>query len=89
MPERCRHRPAFRWGLASLEAGHEGGNRVALMCAEQQPQRCHRTTLIAEELVALRVPVSHIDEHGHIRSHAEIMELITGGQERLFGDRVA
>ncbi len=62
--ERCRHRPAFRWGLASLEAGHEGGNRVVLMCAEEQPQRCHRTTLIAEELVELGVPVSHIDEHG-------------------------
>ena len=79
-----RLRPAFLEGIARLEAGLEGGHRIALMCAEATPQSCHRTRLIAEELVAQGIPVSHIDEHGGLRSHAEIMQLVTGGQEALF-----
>jgi uncharacterized protein (DUF488 family) len=79
-----RLRPAFLAGIARLEAGLEGGHRIALMCAEAKPQSCHRTKLVAENLVAQGVPVSHIDEHGDMRSHAEIMRLVTGGQEALF-----
>jgi uncharacterized protein (DUF488 family) len=76
--------PAFLEGIARLEAVSEAGNRIALMCAEAKPQSCHRTKLVAEELVARGTPVSHIDEHGDLRSHAEIMQLVTGGQEALF-----
>ncbi len=57
------------------------------MCAEGRPQACHRTKLVAEELVANGVPVAHIDERGAIRSHAEIIAIVTGGQEPLFGGR--
>jgi uncharacterized protein (DUF488 family) len=76
--------PAFLEGIARLEAGREAGHLIALMCAEGKPRSCHRTKLVAEELVAHGVPVSHIDEHGDLRSHAEIMQLVTGGQEALF-----
>jgi uncharacterized protein (DUF488 family) len=76
--------PAFLEGIARLEAGREAGHRIALMCAEAKPQSCHRTKLVAEELVVRGVPVWHIDEHGHLRRHAEIMRLVTGGQEALF-----
>jgi len=79
-----RQRPAFLEGVARLEAANDAGHRIALMCAEAKPQSCHRTKLVAEELVAHGVPVSHIDEHGDLRSHAEIMQLVTGGQEALF-----
>jgi uncharacterized protein (DUF488 family) len=54
------------------------------MCAEAKPQSCHRTNLVAEELVARGVSVAHIDEHGDLRSHPEIMQLVTGGQGALF-----
>jgi len=79
-----RLRPAFHEGIARVEAGHEAGHRIALMCAEAKPQSCHRTTLVAQELATLGIPVSHIDEHGDLRSHAEIMQLVTGRQEALF-----
>ena len=79
-----RLRPGFLEGIVHLEAGREAGHRIALMCAEGKPQFCHRTKLVAQELVALGIPVSHIDEHGDLRSHAEIMQLVTGGQEALF-----
>ena len=35
------------------------------------------------------VPVAHIDERGQTRSHAEIMAMITDGQETLFGGHAA
>jgi uncharacterized protein (DUF488 family) len=76
--------PAFLEGIARIEAGLEAGHRIALMCAEAKPQSCHRTKLVAEELVARDIPVSHIDEHGDLRAHGEIMQLVTGGQEALF-----
>jgi uncharacterized protein (DUF488 family) len=79
-----RLRPAFLEGLARLEAANQAGRRIALMCAEAKPQACHRTKLVAEELVARGTPVRHIDEHGDLRSHAEIMRCVTGGQESLF-----
>jgi uncharacterized protein (DUF488 family) len=86
---RLRLRPAFLEGLASLEAGWEAGHTLVLMCSEGKPQECHRTKLIAEEMVALGVPVSHIDEQGARRSHHEIMAMITDGQETLFGGHAA
>jgi uncharacterized protein (DUF488 family) len=85
--DRVRLSPAFCAGLERLAAGWEDNRRIALMCAEGRPQACHRTKLVAEELVANGVPVAHIDERGAIRSHAEIMAIVTGGQEPLFGGR--
>ena len=87
--ERCRLRPEFIEGLASLEAGWQAGHRIVLMCSEGRPEECHRTKLIAEELVALGVPVVHIDERGEPRSHDVIIDAITGGQETLFGEHPA
>ena len=85
--ERLRLRPTFHAGLERLQAGWEGGRRIAIMCAEGKPEACHRTKLVAQELVANGVVVAHIDERGAIRSHAEIMAMVTGGQEPLFGPR--
>jgi uncharacterized protein (DUF488 family) len=79
-----RLRPAFLEGIARLEAARDAGHRIALMCAEVKPQSCHRTRLVAEELVARGTPVAHIDDWGDLRSHAETMQIVTGGQEALF-----
>jgi len=87
--ERCRLRRAFQDGLAALEAGVEAGHRIVLMCSEGKPQECHRTKLVAEELVAIGVPVVHIDERGAERSHREVMDSITDGQGTLFGANAA
>jgi uncharacterized protein (DUF488 family) len=82
--ERCRLRPAFQDGATSLEAGWESGHRIVLMCSEGKPHVCHRTKLVAEELVRMGVPVSHIDERGVERTHEAVMESITGGQGTFF-----
>jgi uncharacterized protein (DUF488 family) len=85
----CRMRPSFVRGLESLEAGWEAGHQIVLMCSEGKPEECHRTKLVAEELIAAGVPVAHIDENGRSRSHRAVMDLITDGQGTLFGEHAA
>jgi uncharacterized protein (DUF488 family) len=57
----------FRAALDTLveEAARE---RVAIMCAEAVPWRCHRS-LIADALVARGVPVAHILGPGRAAEH--------------------
>jgi hypothetical protein len=83
--KRRRLHPDFQQRIASLAAGWEAGHRIVLMCSEGKPQSCHRTKLVAEELVSIGVPVAHIDERGVERTHREIMDSIMGGQQTLFG----
>jgi hypothetical protein len=84
--ERCRLRPEFASALEALEAGRESGLRIALMCSEEKPEECHRSKLVAEELIRLGSPVTHVDERGELRSHDEVLARITGGEEPLFGE---
>ena len=43
-----------------LVAGEARERRVALLCAEKEPLECHRTLLVARELVKRDLLVSHI-----------------------------
>lgn len=49
-------------------------HRIALMCAERQPERCHRTLLVAQALDDRGVDVRHIDADGGADSHASVMD---------------
>ena len=40
--------------------------RIALMCAEENPQRCHRSQLIGQTLVKRGVKVLHIRKEGEL-----------------------
>ena len=42
---------------------------IALMCAEKDPLDCHRTILIARELVGLGKDVNHILANGELETH--------------------
>jgi uncharacterized protein (DUF488 family) len=56
------------------------------MCSEGKPSHCHRSKLIGASLVALTIPVAHIDESGALKSQEEVIADLTGGQLSLFGD---
>jgi uncharacterized protein (DUF488 family) len=60
--------PQFEWGLQTLieRANQE---RVALMCAEAVPWRCHRS-LIADALLVRGIPVEHILSEKQTMPHA-------------------
>jgi uncharacterized protein (DUF488 family) len=59
--------PGFEEGLAKLRELARGG-KVALLCAEAVPWRCHRS-LIADALLARGVVVQHVTGPGKPRPH--------------------
>ena len=61
--------PEFAEALDALIALEQRGERVAMMCAEAVPWRCHRS-LIADALLARGVPVAHIMSEQAARPHA-------------------
>lgn len=62
----------FRSGIKRVLDGSEQ-MRIALMCAEKDPLNCHRTILVARELVALDRKINHILADGEIETHEAAM----------------
>lgn len=60
---------AFREGLDQLTALAQAST-TAMMCAERDPAACHRTHLIAPQLLALGWEVRHILGDGALQTHA-------------------
>ena len=62
--------------------------KIALMCAEKDPLDCHRTILVARELVGLGKDVDHILATGEIETHQAVMRRLYGrlglSEEDLF-----
>ena len=63
--------PAFRDGIDRV-LGEAQTSRIALLCSEEDPSRCHRHLLIGQVLRARGVPVSHIRRDGHAETEAEL-----------------
>ncbi len=82
---RCEQLPSFQSGLERLQAAIAGGHRVALMCSELDPERCHRSKLIGQALAKQGVQLTHIDRDGECVSQNVVIGRITGGQGALFG----
>jgi uncharacterized protein (DUF488 family) len=82
----CARRPAFRAGIARLRTAWESGHPVAIMCSESRPEECHRTKLVSRALTDAGVDVRHIDEHGRLCSHDEVLDRLLGSQMGLLGD---
>ena len=59
----------FKDGLKRVRRGLTEGFRIALMCAEKEPLDCHRTILVAPQLIALGIAVHHIHADGHLEPH--------------------
>jgi uncharacterized protein (DUF488 family) len=72
----------FRGGLERLLGG-AASYRVAIMCSEEDPVRCHRRLLITPALVELEVEVRHIRGDGRVVLESELDG--GGEQDALFG----
>lgn len=66
--DRMAQKPLFREGLDRVIRGAQA-RRIALTCAERDPLSCHRTALIARELHARGVPVTHVLGDGALEAH--------------------
>jgi uncharacterized protein (DUF488 family) len=63
----------FKEGLERVMKGAASFN-LALLCAEREPLECHRTLLVARELVARGVAVAHIHADGRLETHDQAMD---------------
>jgi uncharacterized protein (DUF488 family) len=68
----CREKEWFKAGLERLAKGWREGHRLAVMCAELEPERCHRSKLLGEAMVEAGVPIGHIDEDGDVISQEAV-----------------
>lgn len=66
----------FRSGLERVLNGSQRMS-IALMCAEKDPVDCHRTILVARELVRLGKVVNHILADGRLETHQVAMKRLT------------
>lgn len=80
----------FAEGIGRLLKGTET-ERIAIMCAEQEPLDCHRTVLVSRVLVDRGASVSHIHGDGRLEDHEDaILRLMSGfslDQDDLFHTR--
>jgi hypothetical protein len=63
----------FRQGIDRLLTAAKT-HTVAIMCAEKDPLDCHRTILVARELVNRGETVTHILATGEVESHDQAMQ---------------
>ena len=70
---RIREKDWFQDGLDSV--CWEGKNRVvALLCSEEDPNKCHRQHLLTQELLGKGVRLGHIRGNGKLEEGAENQE---------------
>lgn len=81
---------AFLNGIDRLRKGM-AAERIAIMCAEQEPLDCHRTVLVSRVLDQRGVSVAHLHGDGRLESHADAMQRLMSGfgldQDDLFHTR--
>jgi len=61
----------FQAGLERLLAGRDA-SRVAVMCSEEDPARCHRRLLVTRVLTEQGIPVVHLRGDGTSVTEAEL-----------------
>ena len=79
--QKVRATEKFRKGIDDVVATVSSGLNVALMCAELEPERCHRFVLISPVLQARDVSVVHILPDGRQLPNEELER---GMVDRLF-----
>lgn len=76
--DRLARTAPFREGISRLVKGSEA-ERIAVMCAEQEPLDCHRTVLVSRVLAERGTSVTHIHGDGRLESHDEAMLRLRSG----------
>ncbi len=69
--DEIRSRDFFKGGITAL-AALANDSRVALMCAEEDPGKCHRRLLIGPSLAEIGVPLSHIRSDGSLQGTEDL-----------------
>ena len=62
--------PLFRSGIERIRNGSRR-KTIALMCAEKDPLDCHRSILVARELVEAGSDIAHVLVNGQLEPHSD------------------
>jgi uncharacterized protein (DUF488 family) len=76
--DRLAQTPEFAAGIDRLRRGVQT-QRIAIMCAEQEPLDCHRTVLVARVLAGQGLSVDHIHRDGQVETHDDAMLRLLAG----------
>jgi len=71
-------------GIQRIEAALQKQLRIALMCSELQPERCHRSKLIGQTLAQRNIDVQHICQDGALMSQQMAIDRLNRSQLNLF-----
>ncbi len=64
----------FQAAIGRLVEGVENGYRIAVMCSEEDPSRCHRNLLVGEALRKEGVEVLHIRGDGRVQTEEDLLK---------------
>ena len=84
--EKVKENEIYQNGIERLQTAFAQQQCVALMCSEGKPEQCHRSKLIGASLDKKDIPVAHIDENDEEQTQKKVIDRLTGGQMRLFGE---
>ena len=84
--DKVKETEIYQRGIERLQTAFDQRQRVALMCSEGKPEQCHRSKLIGASLNTKGLPVTHIDENDEKQTQEKVIDRLTGGQMRLFGE---
>ena len=62
----------FKEGIGQLLSIIGTGKMIALMCAEKEPERCHRFALISPVLQSMGISVVHIRPEGKLQANEDL-----------------
>jgi len=62
----------FQEGINEVLSIISSGKKIALMCAEKEPERCHRFALISPVLQANGISVIHIRPEGKLQANEDL-----------------
>jgi len=83
--ERRAQAPDFWDGMRELELLARG-RRTVILCAEEDPARCHRRLLITPALLRVGIAVVHVRGDGHLEPEPDLAREAPR-QLDLFGER--
>lgn len=85
---KMREKDFFKAGFMRLLTAAEKELRVAIMCSESEPEKCHRSKLIGQELMKFEISLNHIIGVGKMQSQETVMAILTKGlgTNTLFGE---
>ncbi|MDB6183255.1 DUF488 family protein [Paracoccus fistulariae] len=76
----------YKASISRLQKASSLEENTFIMCSELCPSQCHRSKLIGKTLEDLGIHPVHIDKRGSKISQQEVIDLITMGQDDLFGE---